>query len=33
MSRYRKHDVGRDNANTHDRCPDTGNMTLIEIML
>jgi len=33
MSRYRKHDVDRDNANTNDRCPGTGNITLIEIML
>ena len=33
MSRYRKHDVDRDNAYMNDRCSDTGNMTLIEIML
>jgi len=33
MSRYRKHDVDRVNANPNDRCPGIGNMTLIEILL
>ena len=33
MSWDRKHDVDRDNANTNDSYPDTGNMTLIELML